>query len=145
VEAVRDLQWATYGNSSSPEADVERVRVADAIRRDGRSLTTRQAQALWNPYFLALNAQRDTYRTRLLSALPPDEYIALLPWAFDDYVRDNPARQQTLRYYLALLHAKAGRGDQAAAELRALEQELLKSPGSLLDAVRRGLAQTQRH
>ena len=144
VEAVRDLQWATYGNSSTPEADVERVRVAAALHREGRPLTARQAQALWNPYFVALNAQRETYRARLLSALPPDEYIALLPWAFEDHVRDNPARQQTLRYYLALLHAKAGRPDQATAELSALEHELSKSPGSLLDAVRSGLKPTQR-
>ena len=144
VEAVRDLQWATYGNSSTPEAEVERVRVAAAIRREGRPLTARQAQALWNPYFVALNPQRQTYRERLLAALPPDEYIAVLPWAFEDYLRDNPARQQTLRYYLALLHAKAGRHDQATAELGALERELSESPGSLLDAVRSGLKPSRR-
>jgi uncharacterized protein YigA (DUF484 family) len=64
-----------------------------------------------------------------------------LNWAFGESARRDTSRQQTLRFYLALLHAKAGQHDQATSELRALEQELVKarSGGSLLDAVHAAL------
>jgi len=132
---VRSLQWSGYGNSRTPAADVERVRLAYAMRRDGQALTDRQASDLWNPYYFALSSGRDSERHLLLDALPPDDHIGVLEWAFAEAPRGNESRLQIVRYYVALLHRKAGRLDQATEALRALDRETTRSPGSLRSAV----------
>jgi tetratricopeptide (TPR) repeat protein len=139
LDAVRILQWAGYGNVSNSDADAERVRLADAMRRGGEKLNTFQAQALWGPYYLAMPAARERQREALLGALAPDEHISTLGWAFDEYAAEDDSRRQTIRYYVALLHATAGRVDQAAGDLRTLNKELAASPGSLRDAVQAAL------
>jgi hypothetical protein len=142
---VRTLQWAAFGNASVPEATAERVRLADAMRRGGEKLDGRQASALWGPYYFATPASRDEDRQVLLNALPPDDHIATLGWALDDYAARDEFRQRTIRYYVALLHAKAGRAEQAVGELRTLDMELgPRASGSLRDAVRSALARLQR-
>ena len=143
IEAVRTLQWAGYGNSNTPEARVERVRVADAMRRQAQALTMTQAQALWSPYYFATLSGRDKERQVLLDALPPDDHISTLGWAFDAYAAKDEWRRQTIRYYVALLHARAGRLNQAGMELRMLDQELAQSPGSLRDAVQAAIKRLQ--
>ena len=139
VGAVRSLQWSAYGNTSSPEANAARLRVADAMRRDGVKLTARQAQALWGPYYFALAASRVKDRQALLDALPPDDHIRTLGWAFDEYAANDQSRRQTIRYYIALLRMSAGRRDEAAEELRSIKKELKGSSGPLGNAVERTL------
>jgi hypothetical protein len=143
VGAVRALQWAAYGNSSEPEANAERLRVADAMRRDGQRLTPAQAQALWNPYYFATLNGRDRARQILLEALPPDDHISTLGWAFEEYAAKDESRQLTIRYYTALLDARAGRMPKALNGLRALDRELANSPGSLQEAVRAAIRRLQ--
>ena len=135
VEAVRTLQWAAYGNSSTPAAAVERVRLADAMRRAGEKLNDSQAQTLWSVYYFALPKSRQRERQALLEAVAPDDHISTLTWAFADYAATDPSRQRTVRYYVALLDAAAGRTDKAAANLRALQREIGGDAGSLRDAV----------
>jgi len=135
VEAVRTLQWAAYGNSSTPAAAVERVRLADAMRRAGERLNDAQAQTLWSVYYFALPKSRQRERQALLEAVAPDDHISTLTWAFADYAATDPSRQRTVRYYVALLDAAAGRTDKAAANLRALQREISGDAGSLRDAV----------
>jgi hypothetical protein len=135
VEAVRTLQWAAYGNSSTPAAAVERVRLADAMRRAGERLNETQAQTLWSVYYFALPKSRQRERQALLEAVAPDDHISTLTWAFADYAATDPSRQRTVRYYVALLDAAAGRTDKAAANLRALQREIGGDAGSLRDAV----------
>ena len=142
--AVRDLQWAAYGNDRTPEAEVQLARLADGMRREGVKLTMRQAQTLWAPFSFALPPDRVKERTMLLEALPPDDYISTLTWAFDEYVGKDTARRTILRYYAALQQARAGRTDQALAELRTLDGELARSPGSLQDAVKATLRELRR-
>jgi TIR domain-containing protein len=145
LDAIRVLQWAAYTNAdSAPEAVAERLRVANAMRVGGEHLDMRQAQALWSPYYFALSPSHERERQALLDALPPADHIATLNWAFADYTAGDEARQKTIRYYMALLHARAGQTDEAATELRTLEQELVKSRsgGSLLDAVHAAVAAT---
>lgn len=144
LDAVRTLQWAAYGNASSVEADVERVRLANAIRRDGQRLRPGQAQALWPPYYFAMPSDREEARQRLLEALPPDDHISTLGWAFEEYAANDESRRQIIRYYIALLHARAGRADEAAGELRTLDKELAESPGALRDAVQAALTRLGR-
>jgi hypothetical protein len=142
IDAVRTLQWAAYGNAdSNPKAIAERIRLANAMRLGGEHLTERQAQALWSPYFFATLPSRDDRRRVLLGALPPDDHISTLNWAFAEYAADDESRLRTIRYYVALLHAEAGRQEQAANELRALEREMASSriSGSLRDAVHAAL------
>jgi hypothetical protein len=138
-EAVRVLQWAGYSNTRTPAADAELVRLADAMRRAGERLTLRQAQTLWNQYYFAMPAGRQEERQMLLGAVPPDDHIGTLEWAFDEYAAGDDSRRMTIRYYSALLHARAGRGPRAVAELRALDKELTSRPGSLHDAVQAAL------
>jgi hypothetical protein len=141
--AVRTLQWAGYGNVSAIAADVERVRLADAMRRGGEKLNVFQAQSLWGPYYFAMSGARDQHREALLGAVPPDDHISTLEWAFDEYAAKDDSRRKTIRYYVALLTASAGRMAQAVADLRALNKELAASPGSLREAVQAALKRLQ--
>jgi hypothetical protein len=143
VGAVRSLQWAAYNNSSTPEANAERVRLADAMRRDGQRLTPAQAQALWSPYYFGTLNGRDRARQVLLDALPPDDHISTLGWAFEEYAANDESRRLTIRYYTALLDARAGRTPKALDGLRALDRELASSPGSLREAVRAAIRRLQ--
>ena len=74
-----------------------------------------------------LNAD-DKRRQALLAAVPADDHIATVGWALEDYVaRSGESARWTIRFIVALLHEKAGRTDRAAAELRALNEQLPKS------------------
>jgi hypothetical protein len=135
VDAVRTLQWAAYQNDSSVRAQVETIRLADAMRRAKEALTPRQSQTMWGIYYFALPAHRDAMRLQLLRAVAPDDHLATLRWAFDVFMASDPSRRQTIRYYAALLDAEAGRQAKARQDLAALRTELASSPGPLLDAV----------
>jgi hypothetical protein len=142
LDTVRTLQWAAYSNAdSNPDAVAERVRLANAMRVGGEQLNVRQAQALWGPYYFATASARERDRTVLLDALPPDDHISTLNWAFAEYAAKDESRRRTVRYYIALLQARAGRTERAADELLALEQELDAghASGSLRDAVEAAL------
>ena len=137
LDAVRTLQWAAYSNASNPAADAERVRLADAMRRTGERVNMRQAQALWGPYYFATAVSREREREALLDALTPDDHISTLHWAFDEYAAKEEFRLRTIRYYTALLNAKAGRTNEAMTELQALNKEMAQdgASGSLRQAV----------
>lgn len=143
LEAVRVLQWAAYANDKTPAADVQVVRLADAMRRNGETLTARQAQTLWAPYYFALAPARRMEREPLLDAVAPDDHISMLRWAFDDGSSQEESRRLAVRYYVALLHAKAGRLPQAREDLRTLQGELAGAPGTLQDAVQASLGDLQ--
>jgi hypothetical protein len=138
-DAIRTLQWAAYGNTSTPGSKMEPVRLADAMRRDGEPLNERQISKLWAPYYFALSPSRGTDRRALLDAVTPDDNIKTLGWAFDEYIAGNESRQQTKRYYVALLDERAGRIDGAPEQLTALSKELTGHSGSLQDAVQASL------
>jgi len=143
LDAVRTLQWAAYGNASNPAADVQRVLLADAMRRAGERVNMRQAQALWGPYYFATPVSHEKERDTLLAALAPDDHINTLRWAFDEYAGKEEFRLRTIRFYTALLNAKAGRKDQAITELQALNKEMGQDgmSGSLQQAVVAALKQ----
>jgi tetratricopeptide (TPR) repeat protein len=143
LDAVRTLQWAAYSNADTSEANVERIRLADTMRRNGEKLNARQAQALWGPYYFSMRPSQSKDRQTLLDAVPPDDHISTLGWAFEEYAGKDDSRRQAIRYYTALLNAKAGRTDQAITDLRAMEKELAQSPGSLQDAVLASLQELQ--
>ncbi|HZM94425.1 MAG TPA: toll/interleukin-1 receptor domain-containing protein [Vicinamibacterales bacterium] len=145
LDAVRILQWAAYSNAGTNEANAERVRLADAMRRGNERLDARQAQALWGPYYFATPPTREQDRQVLLDALPPDDHISTLGWSFHDYAAKDEFRRRTIRFYVALLHEKAGRTDQAVTELRALNDELAAAglTGSLRQAVAATLKRLQ--
>jgi hypothetical protein len=99
----------------------------------------RQAQILWAPYYFAAANGRDKERQALVEALPPEDHISTLAWAFDEYAGNDESRRRTIRYYVALLHASAGRVDEAVSEMTALDKDLAGSSGSLSAAVRSAL------
>jgi hypothetical protein len=142
LDAVRALQWAAYTNAdSNPEAVAARLRLANAMRLGGEHLDVRQAQALWGPYYFATAPYRADDRNVLLDALPPEDHISTLNWAFADYAAKDESRLRTIRFYVALLHARGGQTERATGELRALQQELASNhlSGSLYDAVQAAL------
>jgi len=109
VEAVRSLQWAAYQNDSSVRAQVELIRLADVMRRANEKLTPWQSQTMWGIYYFALPTYRDAMRLQLLRAVSPDDHLATLRWAFDEFMASDASRRQTIRYYAALLDMEAGR------------------------------------
>ena len=142
LDAVRTLQWAAYTNADSNTAAViERLRLANTMRLHGEHLDIRQAQSLYAPYYFGLPSSHEKDRDALLDALPPDDHIGTLQWSFADYAAGDEGRLKTIRYYVALLHARAGRAEQAANELRALDAEMASShsSGSLHTAVQASL------
>ena len=142
--AVRQLQWAAFNNSRTPESNRELVRLADAERRDGERLTAREAQRLWAPYYHALGPDRETDRRLLLEALPVDDHIRTLEWAFEEYAAGDESRTLTIRYYVALLHQQGGRTAEALERLTGLAKELAAHPGLLQDAVQASLRRLRR-
>ena len=141
TDEIRRLQWAAYGNARTPEADAELVRVADAMRRNGKRLSVSEAQRLFAPYYTTARIGSDKERRVLLDAVPPDDHISTLAWALDDYAEADPSRRLIIRYHVALLHARAGRTGRAANDLKGLLQDLSGRPGSLHDAVEAALRQ----
>jgi hypothetical protein len=119
------------------------VRLADAMRRSGERVNMRQAQALWGPYYFSTPVSREQERASLLDAVAPDDHISTLHWAFDEYAAKEESRLWTIRYYTALLNAKAGRTAEAMTELQALNKEMGKegATGSLRQAVVASLKQ----
>ena len=142
TDAIRSLQWSAYANAGTAAAQVQLVRLADAMRREGKKLSTSQAQTLWGPYYSMARVGRESERTLLLDAVPPDDHLSTLDWALEEYAQAEPSRRLTIRYYVALLHARAGRSSQAADELKALLKDL-SNAGSLRDAVAAALKQLQ--
>jgi hypothetical protein len=134
-DAVRQLEWGAYNNVSGDAAAIERVRLADRMRRGGERLNDRQLSTLRNTYYQQSFAGREVMRDRLLEALPPDDHLATLAWAFGDVVAKAPEQGPLIKLYESLLHAEAGRTQQAIDGLVQLRKELTDSPGSLLDAV----------
>lgn len=143
-DVVRSLQWSAYRNANDPAADVQLVKLADAIRRAGGRLGAAEAQTLWAPYYASARSGRNEQRRLLLDAVPADDHIATVTWAFEEYAQADPSRRLTVRYYVALLHARAGRVDRAAGDLRGLLKDLGGSGGSLSDAVQAALTDLQR-
>ena len=135
IDAVRQLEWGAYGNSSSDEADIERVRLTDRMRRAGERVNDRQQSALRSTYFTLSQRGRENRRDQLLQALPPDDHLALLAWAFGEDAAKAPAQHRLIRLYESLLHAEADRTQEAIDGLVQLRDELAGSPGSLQDAV----------
>jgi hypothetical protein len=134
IDAVRRLQFAGYGNARGIDADVERLRVADRMRLAGQPVNMRQAQALYNPYYFLLGRPAQQ-REPLLAALQPDDHLATMAWVFGEYNKNDASRRRLLSYYEALLHARAGRTEDAIERLTMLRDSLVDSPGSLQDAV----------
>jgi hypothetical protein len=67
----------------------------------------------------------------------------MLSWAFDAYVGSDEFRRRIRRYYMAMLHAAAGRAGQAVADLRALESEIPPTQAPLRNAVQDALKRLQ--
>jgi hypothetical protein len=135
VETVRTMQWAAYRNDLSVRSQVETIRLADAMRRGKERLEPRQSQTAWSPYYFALREGRQAVRLQLVRAVPPDDHIATLRWAFEDFFPVDDSRRLTMRFYEALLDAEAGRGRQAVKKLQMLRRELAGGSGDLADAV----------
>ncbi len=141
--AIRALQLSAYDNATSAGADAERVRAANGMRQEGARLTMEQASSLWYPYATAISQRAAKEQQLLLDALPPDQHIDMLSWAFDAYVGTDEFRRRIRRYYVAMLHAGAGRTDQAVADLRALASDIPPTQAPLRNAVQDALKRLQ--
>jgi len=140
---VRRLQFAALENANNEDANLEMVRVLNAMRKNSESVDASTRSAAWSVYSRALepdpwNTERvvvSTRRTQLLASLPPPEQLATFEWLFD-----NPGFDQTsvwLRdFYRGILADEAGQRTEALQMLRAVLSEI--SPAGSASGLRDG-------
>lgn len=114
--------------------------VLNQMRQRGEVHNAVAADRVWS-YLYATAYREDTAR-RLRDALPAAEGLSTFLWLFPpDGV--EASRRPPWRYVHGLLLQHAGRGDEARADLSALQRELraARASGPLLDGIGRLLAQ----
>ena len=117
LSLVRGVELTALGATHSLEDDVELLRLADRIRRDGGSMNPDFRHDIYTRYFShALDAKE---RPTFLGALPGDAHVATYRWLFDRDLADS-TRGYTYHLYLALVHDYAGNADSALAIYRRL-------------------------
>ena len=136
---VRALQLGgTLGGSD--DFYVYAVTVADAMRRGGEAIETRQRERLWT-YAFAINLLDPERRALVLGALAPADLLATYLWLFPQSdVRDD--RRWTWRFAHATLLAHSGATAPARSAFESLVADLraAKSIGRLLDQTELALA-----
>ncbi len=125
---VRTLQLAALENSSRDETDAEMIRVADAMRKGGESISDRDRGRILSVY--------STYdRKRLeamLSLLPPTAAKATYDWLAQG--RDEKWQQNERAFIEAYITEIGGDRAGALASFQALRKNLPKT-STLLDGV----------
>lgn len=129
---VRQLQLAALEDASNNDADLELVRVLNAMRKNSESVDASTRSAAWfvynralEPVFLSPSARASepAQRPPLLAALPPPEQLATFTWLFD-----NPGSDQNSiwrrDFYRGILEDEAGQHSEALQSFRAALSEL---------------------
>jgi tetratricopeptide (TPR) repeat protein len=108
---VRRLELSALLNCHTRESDIEVVRVANDMRKEGRRGDDGE-----QGHILDIYSQEFTPKTAetllFVNAVPPAEHVATFQWLFDDPHLDENARASRL-YYLAELQEAAGQRKDA--------------------------------
>ena len=104
------------------------------MRRSGRARQHAAGTGAVGSLLLCDTPPANRSASALLDAVAPDDHISTLHWAFDEYAAKDEFRLRTIRYYTALLNAKAGRTNEAMTELQALNKEMAQDGAQRLAA-----------
>jgi hypothetical protein len=142
---VRTLQFAALVEFGSFDTEIEALRVASEMRKNGEVPDDRLRDRLWRAYssYLWMGDWR-VRRPRFLSALRDADSLATFRWLFpEDQVRDN--RRDQWRLFMASLEQAAGDRDAALRRYQALRDDLERqhASGSILDVTLAAIKQLQ--
>lgn len=108
---VRRLELSALLNCHTRESDLEVIRVANDMRKEGRRLDDGE-----RGHILDIYSQEFTPKTAetllFVNAVPPAERVATFRWLFDDLHSDENSRASRM-YYLAELQEAAGQREDA--------------------------------
>jgi tetratricopeptide (TPR) repeat protein len=108
---VRRLELSALLNCHTRESDLEVIRVANDMRKEGRRLDDGE-----RGHILDIYSQEFTPKTAetllFVNAVPPAEHVATFRWLFDD-PRSDENRGASRMYYLAELQEAAGQREDA--------------------------------
>lgn len=108
---VRRLELSALLNCHTEQSDLEVIRVANDMRKEGRRPDDGE-----QGHILDIYSQEFTPKTAetllFVNAVPPAEHVATFRWLFDDLHSDESSRTSRL-YYLAELQEAAGQREDA--------------------------------
>jgi hypothetical protein len=144
-EFVRNLQFAALLEYGSFATQVEALRVAGEMRKNGETVDEGLRDRLWRVYGERLYmGDWRVQRPRFMSALRDADSLATFRWLYpEDQVREN--RRDLWRLFMASLEQAAGERDAALTRYEALRADLqrTRSSGPLLDATLEAIKQLQ--
>jgi hypothetical protein len=114
---VRRLQLSALLNCDDEDADQEVIRVANAMRKEQRTISDWDRNHILGIYFFEFSPETNN-PSAFIRAVPPLEHIATFHWLFDGLDTDDSTSQWSRVYYLAALQEAAGLRDEALANYR---------------------------
>lgn len=142
-EFVRKLQFAALLEYGSFASEIEAVRVAGEMRRNGEPVDDGLRERLWRVYASRLYmGDWRVQRPRFLAAMRDADAVATFLWLFpEDATRKD--RRNIWRLIMASLEQAAGDRDAALSRYRALRDDLEQSrvSGSIRDATLEAIRQ----
>lgn len=132
---VRHMQLAALLNCDTEEADQEVIRVANAMRKEQRTIDDYERSHILGLYFFELGHET-AKSSAFINAVPPVEHVATFHWLFDslDSNSDSDSSNRISRiYYLAALQEAAGQREDALASYRLVLSKTTARTNSLWD------------
>jgi hypothetical protein len=132
---VRHLQLSAVLNCNTEEADQEVIRVANAMRKEHRTIDDYERSHIWGLYFFELS-HPTAKSAAFTNAVPPAEHVATFHWLFDslDLNSDSNSSNRISRiYYLAVLQEAAGQRDDALANYKLVLSQTTARTNSFRD------------
>jgi tetratricopeptide (TPR) repeat protein len=140
---VRGLQLAALHNDHTAEADLEQIRVVNAMRKEAsQSRLVEDRANLWGVYYSFFRADAGEYAIeRILSIVPPEEHLLTFHWLFDR-ARFDGGKELMRICYVGLLLEASGRREEALETFNGLQRKLNPSgsgyiPERVQSAIRR--------
>ncbi|HYL86815.1 MAG TPA: hypothetical protein VE263_21495 [Candidatus Angelobacter sp.] len=130
---VRQLQLAALLNCHNDEAEVETIRVANAMRAEQRNVDEWSRSHILGVYTELVYDPNGSEAKGIVNAVPAAEHLATFHWLVDSVDSKSP-KSLSRKYYLAVLEEAAGQKDKALEDYRAVLKELSGRSGSLLNS-----------
>lgn len=132
---VRHLELSSLMNCNTEEADQEVIRVANAMRKEQRTIDQGERSRILGLYYFELAHEAPT-SSAFINAVPPAEHVATFHWLFDslDANSDSGSSNRLSRvYYLAVLQEAAGQHDEALANYKSVVGQTTARTNSFWD------------
>jgi tetratricopeptide (TPR) repeat protein len=127
---VRQLQLAALLNCQNDEAAKETIQVANAMRREQRTIDTWSRDHILGLYYFLAHDWGTAEAIRFINAVPPTEHLATFHWLFDS-LDPNDSNGKLRIYYLAVLQEAAGQRNDALTGYRSVLRQVPPHSGSL--------------